>query len=269
MVGTVAGVQYPAWLERDRERRAVLPGMALRNGDRLSTGGTGRLRLRMVDGGVIKLGPRADFRADRLERSKDGVFSGLLNVFKGAFRYTTSAVAKRSRRRNISMRVSGVTIGIRGTDIWGKAANDKDIVCLIEGQISVGRDGEDAFEMNEPLTFYIAPKGKAALPIAPVDPERLRKWSAQTDLQVGGEVATESGNWHVYVGGFATREQAQKLQARLLDEGYPANVETMRGSTGARHRIAFDGLIDERAANALTARLRDTFDVHRAWASQH
>ena len=38
----------------------------------------------------------------------------------------------------MSIRVATVTAGIRGTDLWGKSAADRQIVCLIEGRIEVG-----------------------------------------------------------------------------------------------------------------------------------
>src|SRR3972149_3437946 len=119
-----------------------------------------------------------------------------MNVFQGAFRFTTDAV-RAQRRRNISITIATVTAGKRGTDLWGKAASDKDIVCLIEGKIEVQRGQEQAIVMDQPLSFYIAPRGAPALPVAPVDPAQLRQWAAETEIASGAGAARRGGKWKV------------------------------------------------------------------------
>jgi hypothetical protein len=48
-----------------------------------------------------------------------------------------------------------ITAGIRGTDLWGKADATRDIVCLIEGRITVERE-RDRFVMDQPKRLYRA-----------------------------------------------------------------------------------------------------------------
>ena len=70
------------------------------------------------------------------------------------------------------MRVAQVTAGIRGTDFWGRSRADRQIVCLIEGAIEVGADGEQPVRMDKPLQFYQRDKGKTQ-PVGLVDPKQL------------------------------------------------------------------------------------------------
>jgi hypothetical protein len=42
----------------------------------------------------------------------------------------------------VSIRVGTATIGIRGTDVWGKTDKDGDLVALLEGRIDITRAGQ-------------------------------------------------------------------------------------------------------------------------------
>ena len=267
-VGVVAGVQFPAWVERNSAREPLGPGVSLEPGDRLTTGTGGRLLLRMAEGGLVKLGERAEFHVERLEQEDGGIFRGIFNVVKGAFRYTTAVVARKTRR-NLDIRVSGVTIGIRGTDLWGKAAADRDIVCLIDGQISVRRGGEASIEMSEPLTFYVAPKNKPARPIAPVDAERLRGWAAQTELETGRGITRSEGRWTVFLQSHRHRDAAVRTQRKLRAAGYPVAVEraAVNGATWYRNAIhGFSGLAE---ARAFVRTLAESRGIKGAWPARH
>ncbi|MFQ5807214.1 MAG: ABC transporter permease subunit, partial [Phycisphaerae bacterium] len=136
---------------------------------------------------VVKLGPDAELKLQALKpaAASGGLFEGLLDVVKGAFRFTTTLLS-RSHRRSLDVRIANVTAGIRGTDVWGKAAADKDIVCLIEGEVTVTRGDDPVITMSDPLTFYVAPRGRPPLPVGPVDPEQLQRWAQETDIEENG-----------------------------------------------------------------------------------
>ncbi len=94
---------------------------------------------------------------------------------RGAFRLTSAKLA-RQRKSNLEINIASLTLGIRGTDVWGKAAGDRDIVCLIEGHIELeGNANDTTFEMTQGLTFYIAPHGKLPLPVQPVPSAKLEE----------------------------------------------------------------------------------------------
>lgn len=82
-------------------------------------------------------------------------------------------------------RVATVTAGIRGTDIWGKTEPERDFICLLEGRIGVSHQDGDAREMSEPLTFYVAPRGQPPKGIEKADPETVKQWAAETEIQAG------------------------------------------------------------------------------------
>jgi hypothetical protein len=97
----------------------------------------------------------------------------------------------------MTITVATVTAGIRGTDLWGKAAPDRDIVCLIEGRIEVSRGGDPTITMDQPLSFYIAPRGQPPLLVQPVNPDQLKQWAAETEVETGRGAARRGGKWKV------------------------------------------------------------------------
>ena len=115
-VGKIDSLQLPAWLERGGLTVPATAGTELRAGDRLRTGSGARLLLSLNEGSLVRLGENASFEITSAER-KSGIYTAALNVFEGAFRFTTRAIAK-AQPRNVSIRVANnATIGIRGTDL--------------------------------------------------------------------------------------------------------------------------------------------------------
>jgi len=221
----VEAVQMPAWVERGTDKVPLAPGMALRDHDRVRTGDNARIVLRMAEGSTVKLGERGVLLLENLRmQRKENVFSATMDVFEGAFRFTTNALIKFRGRRQVDVTISAVTAGIRGTDLWGKAAADRDIVCLIEGIIEVRRGDDAPFTMDQPLMFYVAPKDKPPLPVAPVDPKQLEQWAAETEIQAGRGAARKGGKWKVVLASVDTQQEALKLYDTVRAEGYAAQI---------------------------------------------
>ena len=109
----VEGLQMPAWVEHQNVFGPLRVGMPLEAGDRIVTGPNSRVLLRLAEGSLVKLGENAELVVSRFEppEAEGGLFSGFLDVLKGAFRYTTTALS-RQHRRALDIRVSGVTAGI-------------------------------------------------------------------------------------------------------------------------------------------------------------
>ena len=258
---SVEAVQSPAWVERAGAREPLAPGMLLQGADRVISGAGARIVLRMPEGSLVKLGEQAQLALDRIavRREPEGTLvSGVLDVLSGAFRFTTQAGARFRGRRQIDVRIATVTAGIRGTDLWGKAADDRDIVCLIEGRISVQRQGEAGFTMDQALSFYIAPRNAPALPIAPVPPEQLARWATETDIQPGTGSARRNGRWRVELAQAQSQAEALALYDRLREAGYPARILPLGAEGGLVYSVRIASLASEAEASALAARLKDT-----------
>ena len=241
----VEAVQYPAWLERGGNAVPLTPGMQLEAKDRLRTGGNARVQLKLPEGSAVKLGENAQFVIERAEDR--GVFRATLAVIAGAFRFTTRTVGK----RDVAVKVKNVTVGIRGTDLWGKSTDERDLVCLIEGRITVGAQGHPAVTLDQPLDFYQKPRD-AAPEVAKVDSKQLEEWALETELSRDGAAARMDGAWRMVAAVKPRRDDAMALRSALRAAGYPAEVVAKEGY----FRVQVAGLAGEREARALMAALR-------------
>lgn len=255
---TVEGVQSPAWVERGSVREPLAVGMSLRNGDRVVSGADGKILLRMPEGSAVKLGEQAQLAIDRLslQRQASGTLAtAALDVLKGAFRFTTPLVNRFRGQRAVDVRIATVTAGIRGTDLWGKAAAERDIVCLIEGSIAVQRQGDAAFTMDQPLSFYIAPRDQPALPVQPVPKEQLDQWAAETEIAAGRGGARRGGRWAVYTADLKDQAAALAAYDALRMAGYPAQIRPGNVEGNLVYRVRVGGLATEADAQAVAGRL--------------
>ncbi len=254
----VEGLQMPAWLERGATRAPLAPGAELASSDRIVTGSGARVLLRLEEGSTVKLGADATLNLEKLAppATGDGVFEGVLDVLKGAFRFTTTAIGK-ARKRDVTARVATATIGIRGTDVWGKAEAERDFVVLLEGAITITRDGQTV-EMTEANSLFMAPKNQPALPVGPVNPDDLGRWAQETELQAGNGVLGIDGEWRVHLAAFRDAAAADAARTALADAGYATTPgeATIDGVHWVRLDIA--GYSDRTealaAAKALTGR---------------
>ena len=245
-VATVDAVQYPAWLERDGRLVPLVPGTALQARDGVRTGNNARVQLRLAEGSAVKLGENARFV---VERAQDGgVFRAALSVIAGAFRFTSQQV----RKRDIAIKVKNVTVGIRGTDLWGKSTEERDLVCLIEGNISVGSPGHPNVTLDQPLDFYQRPRDGNP-EVAKVDPKQLERWGAETEIAKDGGAARSGGKWRVVAAVFEGRDKALAFNRVVRSHGYPSEVARVE----EKFAVQVTGLASEADARSLMGNLRD------------
>lgn len=246
-VGTVEAVQYPAWLERSGIAVPLVPGTRLQARDALRTGGNARVRVKLAEGSAVKLGENARFVIETAEDRN--VFRATLAVVAGAFRFTTDALSQ--RRREVAVRAKTVTVGIRGTDLWGKSGDDRDLVCLLEGRITVGAQGHPQVTLDQPLDFYQKPRDGAPS-VARVDPKELAEWAKETELSADGAGASANGRWRLVAAVKHGRDAALALNRRLRRDGYPSEIVQKDGY----HVVQVTRLAGEAEARALMAALR-------------
>jgi hypothetical protein len=252
----VEGVQMPAWLERGGRKTPLVPGVELRAGDRITTGDGSRVLMKLAEGSVVKLGENGTLRIAEIQPGKD-VFRAALEVLEGAFRFTTDMVSK-ARKREVSVSVERVTIGIRGTDFWGRSRAARQIVCLIEGAIQVGAPGEPAVTMNQPRQFYQRDKGKR-LPLGLVEAAQLQQWSQETEIAAGQGAARAGGRFNAELLNSADPKAARELRERLRAAGYAAELVQRKAGGKLTHVVRIRQLPSREEAQALAARLKGKF----------
>ena len=255
----VEGVQMPAWLERGGERKPLAVGMELKSGDSVKTGAGSRALVKLSEGSTVKLGENGSLLISDVNADSGGVFKAAMRIAEGAFRFTTDALSK-VRRREVSFRVATVTAGVRGTDLWGKSTTDRQVVCLIEGAIEVGADGEKPALMDQPRQFYRRENGQTQ-PIGFVEPARLIEWAKETDIEAGKGAARRGGKWKVTLASPDTQAAALALYDRVRDDGYAAEISPAKAGDALTYRVRIANLPSEAEARALAAKLRGQHGV--------
>ena len=250
----VEGVQMPAWVDRDGRSAPLAPGMELKSGDHLRTGADSRVLLRLGEGSAVKLGENAALRIAELAPSDD-VFRSAIRVLQGAFRFTTALAAKQ-RRRDVQISVATVTVGIRGTDVWGRSRDERQIVCLIEGSVQVGAPGEQPVVLDQPLQFYQRSQGQTQ-PLGFVQPQQLAEWARETEIEPGKGAAQRGGRWRVQLLSTPDLRKALALSDQLREAGYAAAVYPDKDRDTRLYRVRIHNLASKAQAEALAARLRD------------
>jgi hypothetical protein len=259
----VEGVQMPAWVERASvgavRRIPLAPGMELRGGDEVKTGAGSRLYIKLAEGSLVKLGENASLKLLDLQPDRGGLFRAALNVLEGAFRFTTDALA-RERRREVSIRVATVTAGIRGTDLWGKSMPERQIVCLIEGNIQVGAEGEAPVTMDQPRQFYQRDKGQTK-PVGFVEPAQLGQWALETEIADGQGAARSGGKWRVTLASVNTQGEALAVYDQVRTAGYAAEIHPAKVGEKRVYLVRISRLPTKGDAEALAAQLRGKHGV--------
>lgn len=253
---TVESVVSPAWVERAGGREPLTVGMQLNDKDKIVTGERARVLLRMAEGSAVKLGENATLGLDGLTEQKTAdnhpLIGASLDVLKGAFRFTTGVFSKSRAERNVNVRISTVTAGIRGTDVWGRSNDEQDVVCLLEGRISV-RHEQHEFVMNEPLQFFIAPRNAPPQPVGKVSREQIDTWARETEIDEGQGATRAGGRFRVEIARFADQSAARELESRLKAAGYPAVIDPV---AGGQYAVCVLDIATAKDRDALAARLK-------------
>lgn len=255
----VEALQMPAWLTRGGERVPLEIGAALRNGDAITTGDGSRVVLRLAEGSTVKLGENARFELNGMAQGRSNnqqTFKGTLGVRQGAFRFTTAPEDKARSKREIDVQFVTVTASIVGTDLWGKSGIDREIVALVDGEITVKRKGEAAVSMNEAKSVYIAPEGAPSRPVSAITLAQLNAFAQETEMQAGAGGAGKVGNWKVYAARTPSQEEAVEVLEKLRDAGFAAAVQQAMSGGKQIYAVRIAGLLSEADGVAVAAKLR-------------
>ncbi|MGB5467281.1 MAG: FecR domain-containing protein [Sedimenticolaceae bacterium] len=263
---TVEAVRPPAWVKNQGSWIPMPPDLELNPGDHIRTGPGGRVLLRLAEGSELRLGEEASFVLLKLDppATVDGPFTGLLRLVRGALRFTTTLLS-RPHRRSLDIQVATVNAGISGTDVWAKAAPDRDIVCLIEGRIIASRANSQPAILDEPLSFYVAPKDAPPKPVSAVTPAQLKKWIAQVALEAGTGIIAD-GRWTVALGSYRIEERANRALEAVHAAGIPASIIVVTVEGELWRRLVVSGFSNRSEAMSFVDRTRDLMGVVGAWA---
>ncbi len=265
---SVDSVNYPAWVKRGDLLEPLAPGALLETGDEVRTGGSGRAWLALDDGSVVKLGNNSRFVIERArfeETTEGSVFDAAFEVLVGAFRFTSRFFTpKRRATHRVDFTVGAITAGIRGTDIWGRSADDQDFVALLEGRIEVSADGAAPLLLEQPLSLYAKPAGQPAAS-SRVDAATVAQLAPETELDADAGIANTVGTQALVMMSLRSEALVAANLARFRQAGYPVIGQSVEIEGVATTRLLLPGLADRRAAESLRRRLASEFSISDIW----
>jgi len=168
VAGAVIHVQGKASVVRGSSITPLTVGKQVAVGDGIVTGKDSRVGLKMVDGGVLRLGADTVFIIENYaysEQASEG--QARLFMLKGAMRVITGAIGK-LKERDFKLGTSVATMGVRGTDFWiGYYFSDALDVALISGAGVYADNAAGRMEITR-AGDGIAVKGFDQLPAPPI-----------------------------------------------------------------------------------------------------
>lgn len=218
---TVESVQSPAWIDRNGLSQPLTVGMELKNGDVLRTGEGARAYLMLAEGSRVKLAESARFKFYTSSLKPEKHFRGALDVISGAFRYTTGLLSQ-SSKKDLAIRVGAATVGIRGTDLWGRSNRNGDLVALLSGRIDVTRDGQTT-ELVQPMTYFEAPTDQAT-EVKILPPALLKAFARETEIEPGDGAAQMKGRWYLLAATTSSEAAALDVYDTLREAGFAARI---------------------------------------------
>lgn len=262
----VSALQPPVWVEQNGSRTALPASAAISDRGRYITGPGARLQIALADGSLVKLGENAEFELPSLQLKQSGhdsILQGTLKVIKGAFRYTTQALSF-IHQRELDVAVGPtITIGIRGTDIWGKSDNAQDLACLLEGKVRIASPGRPETALDQSGTFYVVPRGEAPMPVAQVAPETLQTWIPQTELAADRAALQSNGPYSVVLAVYLDEALAGRRLREFDQNGYPVRLLRQQRSGVTVFSLIVDGFSSAQSGAAFAAESKRAFPLLR------
>ncbi len=251
-------LRAPAWLEMADRRVPLAAGAIVSALQTVVTGDDARVVLKLPEGSVIALGANSRLTIDSLAYSPttaQSLFSAAFKVAVGTFRYVTAVTEKlNGKNRRVSISTATATIGIRGTRFWGQSNAQHDMVCLFEGEVGIERANEPLAVLDAPNAFWIAPAGKAALPISIATPEQLRGFGGQVAAPEGSGLAKPGGGFSI-ASNIWLEGRAKALAAQLAELGYVATVTPCTSGVANMFDVTVGSLASADDARAVAAQL--------------
>ena len=187
-----------------------------------------------------------------------------LDILEGAFRYTSDKLNtawQRDVRINLG---STATVGIRGTDLWGKVGPEQQFVVLLEGQIELtDRAAGDKVALNTPLQIYQA----AEKSVGTVEMAQVQALAPETELDFGAGVQSLQGGFQLNLASFDNEKLARAEAKRVSEQGLAADVNGVRINGDQWFRVSVNRLASLDDARALMSRVKKQFGYQTPWIS--
>jgi hypothetical protein len=109
--------------------------------------------------------------------------------------------------------------------------------------------------MDQPLSFFVAPRGQPPLPVQPVKPEQLQQWATETEIAAGAGAARRGGRWQVVLASGESENEVLRVYQDVRAAGYAAELAPKRVDGRRAYDVRIAQLPSRAEAEALAASL--------------
>lgn len=137
VVGEVVARSGTATVVQEGAPRMLDPGLELYLDDRIYTGSSAKVEIRLVDGSLLTVGPGSELRLAVLQQRLAGdeaFFDGLIELVKGIVRAT---LAEAPPDRSFEIQTRAAAAAARSTEFVVVDTRDSSAVFVVEGQVAV------------------------------------------------------------------------------------------------------------------------------------
>lgn len=258
----VDAMHYPAWLVRDYQTLPLAPGASLRQDDLVRTGEGSRVQLRLADGSRIRLGQRSRFLVQAMPAAEPPAAAQMVSmrIQRGVFHVIPAESGHPFR-----IDLGDVSARFAGADVWGRADQQKDAVCLLKGEAEVESVAGDVQRLTQALSCYVKSRGQAPLEVDQIDLQQHRAWLDETRLKTELGLASANGEWQLVLISLSDADRAEQVLAGYRELGYAAQRKTVRRKGRTLHRLLLPGFESIEAALHARSRIEKELGINDAW----
>lgn len=258
----VSAVLPPVWIFRGALSTALLPGTAIYEGDRIETGGDGRVQLTLDDNGSLQIGGGAQLTVSRLLANETSSLDGTLALDKGSFAYQSGSNG-RLLPGDLDFKLGKLTAFITQGALMGRADAKESLLCLLGGSAEISSQGQAPVTLDTPKSCVTTSKTAAT---AAGTAKQLKDLETATQPPAGLKAMKSKGTWTLVVVSEGSEAVAKASAAKLWKAGYPAEVIEAKSKGKSYYRVALRGFESRDAANLFKKRAA-ALGYKSAWVS--
>lgn len=228
IVAKVETVQFPAWVERAGVRAAIKASWAIYTGDRIITGGDGRVVLSVAGEGRMKVGGSTQVDMTPAYEATGGPEPPLLTLRRGSMTLTAPMVRSAVfGGTQINVR-EGIAATVMGGQVFAQADSNEDLLVLVDGFAQISGPKLNPGSMKTAGTYLRVPRVGRAQAVSPAGGERIARWLSQPELVRGRPALDAGGTWDVSLNSGYNLRQLETMACRIQNRGYPTEIYPVR-----------------------------------------
>ncbi|MZR29185.1 FecR family protein [Sneathiella litorea] len=136
-VGEVTRLQSNATIVRDGKTIPMEVGSIIMENDEINSEDMARIEITFMDGTTLLIGENARIEVDQYIYDPDNsIGKAIIGALQGPFRFITGKISE-MKNKQVEIKSSAATIGVRGTDFWGGPLQGTYGIYLFEGTIVI------------------------------------------------------------------------------------------------------------------------------------